>query len=310
MRLIHIFVAFCLWFCLSSAQAGTPQVVVSIKPLHSLAAAVMADVGEPTLLLSGGESVHSYSMRPSDARAVRGADLVVYVSPQLEAFLEPSLEARNDQSGNLAAAQLEGIRLLDARRADDWHEGEEAAAGHGHSHKHKRDYHLWLDPHNARVIARAMAERLAELDAANAEQYRRNARELEQRLRSLDEELERRVEQVRDRPYVVFHDAYQYFERSYGLESAGVVTLTPEQRPGGRHLLELRNQISELGVACVFVEPQFKPAIVRSLTRGLDVSIGELDPIGADLDPGPEAYFELLEGLADGLVDCLGQHSE
>lgn len=286
-----------------AAQAAVPRVVTTIKPLHSLAAALMEDVGEPELLLSAGDSPHTYSMRPSDARALRGADLLVYISPHLETFLGPALEARTDKATNLAVAQIDNILLLEGRQ--DGGETEQHEHDHGHDHAHERDYHLWLDPHNAQVIVAHLAERLADIDPAHAAQYRGNATQLKRRLQRLDKELNERLAAVRGEPYIVFHDAYQYFERRYDLDSAGVVTLSPEQSPGAHHLREIRNRIRRRQVTCVFIEPQFKPAIVSSLTRGMDVAIGELDPVGADIEPGPDAYFKLLEGLADGFIDCL-----
>ncbi len=284
--------------------AAAPQVVVSIKPLHSLVAGVTDGVSEPELLLAAGDSPHTYSMRPSEARAVRSADLVVHVSPHMEAFLERALDARGDRQSVLAAADLDGIELLGGRDGEAWGE-------HGHDHgnddAHRRDYHIWLDPRNAQTITAAVAERLAELDPEHADTYRDNAEAQKQRLSELEADLNQRLEPVRGRPYVVFHDAYQYFEQRFGLEAVGAVTIHPEQPPGARHLNELRGQIRELGAVCVFSEPQFEPAIVRSLVRGLDARPGELDPLGAGLEPGPKAYFQLLERLADGFLDCLDQ---
>lgn len=321
----------------SMSAAAAPRVVASIKPLHSLSAAVMDGVGEPELLLSAGDSPHTYTMRPSEARAVRGADLVLYVSPHMEAFLEPALELREAREGNLAAAQMEGITLFDGRDSDDWqhsleghagsnghptHAGDEPGEGreghradkastsqdsHGepHSHAHQRDYHLWLDPRNARVIVAVLADKLSEMDPANAQHYRRNADQLDKRLQRLDERIAQELAAVKERPYIVFHDAYQYFERRYGLQSAGAVKLTAQQRPGAGHLRDIRERIKELKVECVFIEPQFEPAAARALTRGLEVSIGELDPIGSGIETGPDAYFQLLERLAAGFKQCL-----
>ncbi|MBK5944046.1 zinc ABC transporter substrate-binding protein ZnuA [Halorhodospira halophila] len=288
----------------SGSAAAAPQVVVSIKPLHSLVAGVTEGVSEPELLLSAGDSPHTYAMRPSEARAVRNADLIVHISPHMEAFLERALDARGDPESVLVAADIDGIRLLGGRDGEAWDKH-----GHGHDHgaeeAHRTDYHIWLDPQNAQQITAAVAERLAELDPEHADTYRDNAEAQKQRLSALEAELSERLEPVRGRPYVVFHDAYQYFERRFGLQAVGAVTIHPEQPPGARHLNELRAQIRELDAVCVFSEPQFQPAIVRSLVRGLDARAGELDPLGAGLEPGPEAYFQLLEQLAEGFLDCL-----
>ncbi|MBK1727264.1 zinc ABC transporter substrate-binding protein [Halorhodospira neutriphila] len=285
------------------AQAA-PRVVASILPLHALAAGVTAGVSEPRLLLDPEDSPHTYTMRPSEARAVRSADLLLYISPHLESFLQPAVEALGDDAAVLAAAELDGVQLLPARRGEAGH-GHRAPAHGEERAPHQQDYHLWLNPANARAIVAALAEALAELDPAHAAAYRANAEALRERLAELDARLRERLAPVRETPYVVFHDAYQHFERRYGLNAVGAVTLHPEQPPGARHLAELRRRIRELGAVCVFSEPQFQPAIVRSLVRGLDVRAGELDPIGSRLEPGPDAYFRLLEGLAEGFRDCL-----
>ncbi len=286
----------------SAAQADGPSVVVSIKPLHSLVAGVTQGVSEPELLLAAGDSPHTYTMRPSEARAVRGADLIVRVSPHMETFLNQALAAHSGTRSVLTAAQLDGVEVLGPRQDRSQGEGADHDA---HPGAHRRDYHLWLDPDNARAITTAVAERLAALDPAHADTYRDNAEAQRARIEALDERLRRRLEPVQDEPYVVFHDAYRYFERHYGLEAAGAVTPNPNQPPGAGHLQGLRERIRELGAVCVFSEPQFDPAIVRSLTNGLDARSGELDPLGTGLEAGPDAYFELLEGLADGFRACL-----
>ena len=308
MRRAYLLAPLMLLLLAAPAHAGAPQVVASIKPLHSLVAGVTEGVTEPELLLDAGDSPHTYAMRPSEARAVRGADLVVYVSPHMEAFLERALEARGDPGSVLAAAELDGVNLLPARdiQVDEGDTDPDHDAGDDHHHgPHEHDYHIWLDPENARAIVAALAERLAEIDPEHAETYADNAAALDERLQALDARLRERLEPVQDRAYIVFHDAYQHFERRYGLKAAGAVTINPDQPPGARHLSQLRSRIGELDAACVLSEPQFEPAIVRSLTRGLDIRSGELDPLGAGLEPGPDAYFELLEGLAEDLRACL-----
>ncbi|MFP4648729.1 MAG: zinc ABC transporter substrate-binding protein [Halorhodospira sp.] len=295
---------------LPAHSQATPQVVVSIKPLHSLVAGVTEGVHEPELLLSAGDSPHTYSMRPSEARAVRSADLIVYVSPHMEAFLKRALATRDQPDSVLAAAEVEGVELLGSRTGEAWGERHHETHGddtHEETNPHRQDYHLWLDPDNAKAITTAVAERLAELDPENAPTYRANAKAQQERIDRLTGQLQERLTPIQDEPYVVFHDAYQYFERHFGLSGVGAVTVNPDQPPGASHLHKLRQRIRELGAVCVFSEPQFEPAIVRSLVEGLDARSGDLDPIGAGLEAGPDAYFELLEQLAEGFLDCLEQ---
>ena len=285
------------------AQADPPpRVVVSILPLHGLVSGVTEGVTEPALLLTSGHSPHSYTMRPSEARHVANADLIVWTGPGLERFLAAAIEARSDETRIIEAIALPDIHRRGSRDGEHWDHGQ--AHGHGHG-EHEIDYHLWLDTGNARRIVEAVARALAELDPGRAEMYLANARAVKGRLDTLDQDLAALLAPVRDVPYVVFHDAYQYFEARYGLSPAGAVTVHPGQPPGARRLRELRRLIRDLEAVCVFSEPQFEPAIVATLIRGTEARRGELDPLGIGIEPGPEAYFELMERLAESFLECL-----
>ncbi len=164
------------------------------------------------------------------------------------------------------------------------------------------DPHLWLDPVNAQAMVAIFAAALAEADPDNAQAYRANATRLAERLDTLDAELGERLAPVRRVPYMVFHDAYAYFETRYGLNQVGAFAANPEIGPGARHLLALRRRIRDAGVACVFIEPQFSPALVEAVTGGTAARVATLDPLGGG---GPEAYFRMMRALADDLVACL-----
>jgi zinc transport system substrate-binding protein len=169
--------------------------------------------------------------------------------------------------------------------------------------------HIWLSPHNAVAMAAAIAARLGDIDPGNAERYRANLAALETRLEALETELEERLEPVRGRGYVVFHDAYQYFEREFALQPLGSITVSPDLQPGTRQLAELRQAIVERDAVCVFAEPQFEPRLVEMLVEGTTARSAVLDPLGAALEPGPEAYPTLLANLATALRDCLTPQS-
>jgi zinc transport system substrate-binding protein len=286
-----------------AANAEALRVVVSVKPLHSLVAAVMEGAGEPQLLLRGGESPHTYTLRPSDARALQRADLVVWVGPDLEAFLEKPLTTLAPTAQILQTLELPDMLVLRSRSGGTWETAGEAK--HDHDHHGSDDTHVWLDPSNAAVMARAVADRLAVADPPRAGQYQANAAKLQTALQALDRELEKQLEPVRERPYVVFHDAYQYLEYRYRLNAVGSVTLSPERSPGARRISELRGKIQRLGAVCVFQEPQFEAALVQALIAGTQARAGVLDPVGVDLPAGPEAYFVLMRRMADNLVECL-----
>jgi len=289
----------------SAARAfAAPQVVVTIKPLHALVAGVMTGVGTPTLLIPGAGSPHSYSLRPSDARELSRADLVIRISEDFETFLDRPLANLAARAQVLAVAELPGMKLLPAREGGVWEADDHPHGAAGHDHG-ELNLHLWLDPANARAIVAGVASRLAQLDPADAGRYRANAADLDRRLVELDQRLRRQLQSVAGVPYIVFHDAYPYFEARYGLSPAGAISVSPERTPGARRLSEIRERIKSSGARCVFSEPQFQPRLATLLTEGTAARTGVLDPLGADLPEGPEAYFLLMQHLADGLTECL-----
>lgn len=305
------------------AAAPAPEVIASIKPIHSLAAGVMDGIGAPGLLVKGAASPHSYAMRPSDAARLEDADVVFWIGPAMETFLARPLAALAADAEVLEIETIPGLVLHAPREGGVWAppaQGDEAGHEHGHgedghgeeahAHGHEAvsvDPHLWLDPGNAAVIAAVMAETLAAVDPANAAAYRANARALVQRIDALDAEIATELAPVRDRPFVVFHDAYQYFEAHYGLAAAGAITVSPEQPPGARRLSEIRAAVAERDAACVFREPQFEPALVELVIEGTAIRQGELDPEGAGLAEGPDLYFELMRNLARSFSTCLAE---
>jgi zinc transport system substrate-binding protein len=289
----------------SLAIAAAPDVVVSIKPIHSLVAGVMAGVGEPQLIVSGGSSPHVYSLRPSDARKLDGAQLVFWVGPILEGFLEKPLTSLAGKAEIVELDYAPGVALLPARHGGDW-EADDDEHAHAASAA-EQDGHLWLDPENAKAIVRLAEAKIAALDPANAPRYASNAAALAQRLDALDARLRQRLAPVRGRPFVVFHDAYQYLERRYGLKAIGSITVSPEHPPGAQRIQAIHAKVAALGAACVFSEPQFEPRLVGTVIEGTHARTGVLDPEGASLHAGPELYFTLVDDLADALVTCLGQ---
>ncbi len=289
-----------------------PEVVVSIKPLHSLVAGVMEGVGEPQLLIKGGGSPHGYVLRPSEARLLSDAQLVVWMGRQLESFLEKSLSTLGRNARQLELAEALEAVLLPVREGGGWeaHDDHEDSARHYHAEdqveKHdpneQYDQHLWLDPLLAKLIVEKTASVLVEIDPVHRVQYLQNAERLKKRLDGLHARLKTKLDHYRNVPYVVFHDAYQYFEVAYDLNAVGSITIDPERKPGARRILELREKIKELNARCVFSEPQFEPRVVLTVIEGSGAKRGVLDPLGGGIAAGPEAYFLLMDALADNLV--------
>ena len=294
--------------------AAALDVVVTVKPVHSLVADVMAGTGEPALLMAGAASPHTYALRPSDARRLEAADLVVWVGPMLETPLAKPIGTLARSGRVMALARTDGVRTLAGREGGPW---DDHGHSHGHSHGHGKgkaaeeevDGHVWLDPANARAIVAAVAQRLAALDPANAGRYRANAERADAALSALDQELAARLAPVQGKPFLVFHDAYQYLEQRYGLTAVGAIAISPERKPGARRIQALRKRVAQSGAACVFSEPQFDPGLAATVTEGTKARVAVLDPLGASLKDGPGLYPALMRGMADALAGCLSPAS-
>ncbi|MDA0261060.1 MAG: zinc ABC transporter substrate-binding protein, partial [Proteobacteria bacterium] len=293
-----------------------PHVVASVLPVHSLIAGVMQGVGTPTLLLKGGASPHTYALKPSDARGLQNADAIFWVGEALETFLAKALHSLPHHAKIVTLADVPAMQMLDARHggvwADDGQPERPVAAADGDGHHHSahpdhttRDLHIWLDPANAATIVHVAVAALSQIDAANAATYRANGRVVLQRLEHLEKRIRDRLAGVHKRPYLVFHDAYQYFEARFATNAVGTIAVSPDRPPGAKRLAELRRRLDALDAACVFAEPQFRPAIVAIVARGTGARTAVLDPLGIGLTPGPDAYFQLLDGIAQSLRNCL-----
>lgn len=301
--------AFALLCCLLSATptwAADARVVVTLKPLHALAAQVMEGAGMPRLLVSGAASEHGYALKPSDAKAVAEADLVVLVDESFETYLRRPLALRRGAAGVLRLMGVPGMTTLPQRRGGAWEsDAHSHERGSRDTDRSRIDGHVWLDPANGQVILRAVAAELARLDPGRATLYAANAARAIGELQALDRALANDLQPVKARPFIVFHDAFQYFEARYGLNAVGSITVDPERRPGARRVSAVRAKIAASGAACVFREPQFTPALVATLIEGTPARSGEIDPIGAGVPEGPGAYAAILRNLAAELRRCL-----
>jgi zinc transport system substrate-binding protein len=287
-----------------TSQASTPQIVVTIKPIHALVSGIMEGVSKPDLLLSGGESPHNYSLQPSQIRKLHAATLVIWVGPTVESFLEKTLTTLSDKTQILRLIDVSGLTLLKVREGKAW-ETETHHHDHGDHSDFEIDPHIWLSPHNAKILVQAMAQTLKNMDANNAAHYTTNATRLISKLEQLDKTLTQQLTPIKKLPYLVFHDAYQYFEHRYGLTAVGSITLSPEIRPSVKRLHQLRARLKNQQIRCVFSEPQFESALVTTLIENTSAQRGILDPLGTGLVAGTESYFTLLHNLAHSLKQCL-----
>ncbi|SON49240.1 zinc ABC transporter substrate-binding protein ZnuA [Vibrio tapetis] len=364
------------------AVSHATNVLSSVKPIQLIANEITEGVTQSDVLMSTNTSPHDYALKPSDVKKLRSADLVIWVGPDLETFLQGVLV---EHKGSLNLSEHESITFRkyggcgcgnhkdsheghdhdsheghdhdsheghdhdsheghdhdsheghdhdsheghdhdsheghdhdsheghdhDSHKADE-HDAHEGHEGHDHGdHSHaagSRDPHVWLGPKQAEQIAAVIASKLSEIDPENAAVYKDNLAKFKINLSATTAELQSSFESVKDKGYFVFHDAYGYYENYFGLNNLGHFTVSPERKPGAKTLNKIRKKLESNAAHCVFSEPQFTPAVVKSVTRGTDVNRGELDPLAIDITVQSGAYFDFLKSLGSQFETCLSE---
>ena len=298
------------------------KVVTSIKPLHSLASYLMDGVGKPDLIVDGYASPHGFSMKPSHAKMLQNADLIFWVGEDLENFLEKPLSSIAKKAEKIELIEIKGLQVLKFRernifddhddhdhdghakkKKDDHddhdHDGHDGHEGHAHG---EFDPHIWLDPINAKVMLNEMVEHLIENDPKNEAKYKSN---LDKALKDIDKmTIEVMTELSNSVSSIVFHDAYQYFEKRFNVKILGAFTVNTDVMPGAEQLAEIREIIEHDKVACVFSEPQFNPDIIKAVAKDMNIKTGIVDPLGATLNPGKDLYFDLIRNMSASFKGC------
>ena len=277
------------------------KVVTSIKPIHSLASYLMDGVGKPDLIVDGYASPHGFSMKPSHAKMLQNADLIFWVGEDLENFLEKPLNSIAKKAEKIELMGIKGLNVLSFRERNifDDHDDHDDHEGHAHG---EFDPHIWLDPINAKVILFEMSKHLIELDAKNESVYRDNLgkayKEIDNLTKDVTAELNKSVASI------VFHDAYQYFEKRFNVNILGAFTVNTDVMPGAEQLAEIREIIEHDKVSCVFSEPQFNPDIIKAVAKDMNIKTGVVDPLGATLNPGKDLYFKLIRNMSASFKGC------
>ena len=324
MKLLNKSIFFGITLILTSFSAMADiKAVATIKPIHSLLASVMEGAGTPSLIVEGSNSPHNFTLKPSHATMLEEADIIFWVGEDLELFLEKPLESLAKDAKKISLLELPSIQKLKFRESnihDEHHGHEDEHEGHddehhGHEDEHEEDdkkhdehmhgefdAHVWLDPMNAQAIVLEMAHELSKIDSTNKDIYELNAQKLTS---SLDALMERANQIIPEKPsFIVFHDAYQYFENRFGIRSEGALTLNPEVLPGAKQIAEIQELIEHENVKCIFSEPQYNPKIIEVLAEDMNVSTGIIDPLGASIDKGPSMYNSLILDISNSLEDC------
>lgn len=289
---------FILFFFIPYKGEAIPRVLVTLPPLHSLVIGIMKNVATPTLLLDGLISPHHYTLKPSDRRKIEDADLLIWIGPNYEFFLEKTLtqsSAETIQLNKISELIQLPIRSTECRVCSHLHEVE----------SNSMDPHLWLTPLNAQKIVVIIADKLSELDPQNKATYQKNATFLISKLAYLHQALTEKLTPVKNYPFLVYHDGYQYFEKAYNLAGLGSLTLDPEIPISVQRLKTLEAQIKLKNVRCIFGETQFYPALIQTLADATKIKTGKLDPFGTTFSLDDTLYFKMMHDLADTFTACL-----
>lgn len=280
---------------LSPIFAHATTVLTSIKPIQLIATELTLGVATPELLVPANASPHDYVLKPSDLKKVKSADVVIWFGDGLEPFLESLLEGKGN---TITIEKFNNVDWLEF--SGDHHDD-------GHHHHGNINPHFWLGANVTAQVAKEIAGQLMTMDPEHKAQYQQNLVKFEQALTKTNEAIKQQLSPYKDQGYYVFHDAYGYFESLYQLNHLGEFTVSPERKPGAKTLIAIRKTLLATPGSCVFSEPQFTPAVIKSVTRGTEAKLGVLDPLGSTIENKPGGYFAFLQDTANSLYTCFSK---
>ena len=307
------------------ASAEVPKVSADIAPVHSLVSKVMNGLGKPYLIIPAEASPHEYQLKPSEAKSLQESKLVFWIGEDLTPWLEKGLSTLAKNATITTLLKAEGIELLDFREGalfeahdhsdhddhDDHDHGKHKKkddhddhAGHeGHDHG-EHDPHAWLSPGIAKAWLNLIAAKLSEVDPNNASTYFSNASSAIKDLDTLSDEINKILDPIRKEKFVVFHDAYQYFENHFNISASGAISLGDASDPSPARLKEIKERVEKEDIHCVLAEPQYNEGLVKAVIEGTHANNAIIDPLGVSLEIGPNLYDKLIRNLAINLSNC------
>jgi len=303
----------------TSVMADVPNVAADIAPVHSLVSRVMDGIGAPKLVVQSGASPHGYRLRPSEAKALQDADLVFWMGEELTPWLDSALKTLASKASITTLMDQEGVILHDFREsvlfeAHDHsdHNDEKDHDDHDDDKDHDdhddhggHDPHSWLSPENAKLWLNIIASKLSVSDPENAATYFMNAAAGQTEIEEMITEVSATLKPVQGGKFVVFHDAYQYFENDFDFYASGAISLSDASDPSPARVAKIQKRIRDEGIQCVLAEPQFKRGLVATVLEGSEATASVIDPLGADLKTGPKLYTQLIINMAKTLRNCL-----
>ena len=334
-----IFVLTLLIFSTSSISASEKiSIITSVKPLHSIVDAISTNSDQVELLVTTNQSPHDYQLKPSQLKAMQNANIIFYFDDNFETFMSSAFDILPPKVRKSSIIEKANLNLLQYRESGAWdkhlHEGDDGHDDHdahkdedddghdahkdehddGHddhdAHKDEHDddvnLHVWLDPENAKSIVNYVVKELTFINPKNHEIYEENGKRYIEKLNNLDAELKISLSGLQDKPFIVFHDAYQYFERAFNLNAVGSISLRDDiHSVSPNRIKEIKDKIKKTNAECVFREPQFSDRLINTIAEKADIKVGTLDPLGASLQNDKGLYFTLMRELADNFKKCL-----
>jgi len=303
---VTLFSAIFGLFLSGTLSANGPHVTTDIPITHSLVARVMAGVGMPDLIVDQGASPHEYSLRPSNAASLEASDLVFWISNSLTPWLDDPLDTLANDAEVIELMDAKGVIVLAFREGATFET-------HSHEHGHDEDEHAtvnvdphgWLDPYNGKIWLDVIATALSKIDPTNIDIYFANATQGKADIDAATSEIDATLAEFRGTDFIVYHDAYQYFEKRFDVLAAGSISLGDVSDPSPARIVEIREKVEKLGITCVFSEPQFNPELVRTVADGTSVTTREIDPLGTTFTLGPDFYLDVLRSIAQTMASCL-----
>ena len=298
--------AICGLWLSGMVSADVPQVTTDIPVTHSLVTRVMAGIGTPELIVNRGASPHDYSLRPSNAASLEAADLVFWISSELTPWLEGALKTLATDAKIIELMDAKGSTVLPFREGSTFET-------HSHRHKHDEDEHAtvtvdphgWLDPYNGKTWLDVIATELSKIDPENTDIYFENVSQGKTDIDAVISEIDATLAPFRGTNFIVYHDAYQYFERRFDVLAAGSISMGDVSDPSPARIAEIHQTVEELDMTCVFSEPQFNPELVATVVDGTKARARVIDPLGTRLTLGADLYLNLLRNIAQTMASCL-----
>lgn len=282
------------------------NIISSVKPIAFITQAISDGVINTDILLPDGTSPHTYSLKPSDLAKIKTAELIIWVGEDLETFM-PTVLKNIDKNKQIELMDIPTIKNL-LRTSTNNHDQQKTHTHNNdsdHDHHGEYDEHIWLSPKIANEIAQAVHDKLISIYPDKKDIFDENLNEFTVKLAETEQNIAKKLINVQNSGYFVFHDAYGYFESQFGLKNLGSFTINPAVQPGVQTVYAIKRELKEHQAVCVFREPQFSPAVIEKIVNGTDVHIGELNPLGTDITLSKNAYSQFLLKLTQQLLDCL-----